>query len=192
MDFLRSTPRRLLALGLALALSGCVETTRGDGLYFRAPQASGATSVKTGLSADEAAAALQAAGLGDARVARDGSLRLSSTDPRLVDCGTLIQVSFGNEAEFPGNARDAVLMRGFTTPGLIRQMVSSSSDIRLTPLADGSGYAIDEAHQVTRRLDALETGAKSRQTIRFDESTSAGFGTQVTCRSSGLVAAVLR
>ncbi|MGL4237203.1 hypothetical protein [Tabrizicola sp.] len=181
-------------LAFVLVLVGCVEGSgRPDGLYYSPPQSTGQETVSTALSPAEVAKALQAAGLGDVRLIGESTVRLGSKDPRLVDCGMITQVALGNVADVPGNAPKAVFIEGFVSPeGLIERDVSSVSEVRLTRLADGSGYAIDERHKVTRRYDAVASPARSTSSVSFDEMSEAAFPNKTSCRSSGYVANLLR
>lgn len=179
-------------LVFALCLAGCVSTVPAeDGLYYTAPRTQGTGFVATDKDPAAVAMILRAAGLGTVRAGL-ASVTLSSRDLRLIDCGTYVQVAMGNRAEFPATAPQAVLMEGFTTPGLIRRAVDSRSTIRLTRAADGSGYAVSEAHSVTRRYQALGSNARSKATVTFDEGSAGTFSNGSLCRSSGLVATLLR
>lgn len=187
-----SAGRRLALLALALGLAGCVETTAPmDALYYRAPSASGAASVATAAAPDQVAQILREAGLGDVRTGA-ATVKLSSRDARLVDCGTFVQVSLGNRAEFPATSREAVLMEGFPAPGLVQRGVETRSTVLLTRLSDGSGYAISETHTVTRRYQVLATGQRSTSRVSFDGTSDGVFPNQTSCRASGLVADLLR
>ena len=180
------------ALVLVLGLAGCVATLPAeDALYYRAPTADAAATVATTRSPDEIAQVLRDAGLGSVR-ADAGSVTVNSSNPGLVDCGTFVQVSLGNRAEFPANAPLAVFMQGFRLPGLVERAVETRSSIRLTRLADGAGYAIAETHTVTRRYQAIETGARSVSRVSFDGSSDGVFPNTTSCRASGLVADLLR
>jgi hypothetical protein len=183
-----------MCLGLAtcLGLAGCIQTApQGDGLFYRPPESVGQASVATAKTPAEVAQVLQGAGLGKVR-ADARSVTLVSNDPRLVDCGTFIQVALGNRAEFPANAPDAVLMQGFGSPGLMQRGVDTASTVRLTRLADGTGYAIAERHTVTRHYQTVATGAKSSSSASFNEASSGTFPNKTACTATGLVAALLR
>ncbi|MDP3195602.1 hypothetical protein [Tabrizicola sp.] len=181
-----------LILALGLGLAGCVSTGPvEDGLYYSAPRSQGAGFVSTDKTPEAVAKILREAGLGAVR-AGSASVTLSSRDLRLVDCGTYVQVAMGNRAEFPATAPEAVLMEGFTTPGLVRRVIDSRSTIRLTRAADGSGYVVSETHSVTRRYQALGSSARSKATVTFDEGSAGTFTNGSLCRSSGLVATLLR
>ncbi|MDZ4087804.1 MAG: hypothetical protein U1E69_13505 [Tabrizicola sp.] len=180
----------ILVLGLGLA--GCVGTAPAeDGLYYTAPATKGVDFVATDKDPAAVAMILREAGLGTVRAGAT-SVTLSSRDLRLIDCGTYVQVAMGNRAEFPATAPEAVLMEGFTTPGLIQRAVDSRSTVRLTRAADGSGYAISEVHSVTRRYQALGSSARSKATVAFDQGSAGTFTNGSLCRSSGLVATLLR
>ncbi len=182
----------LAVVAVSLGLAGCVETTALDeGLYYRAPTSSGQEFVATGKDAAEVAGILRAAGLGDVRT-RAGEVTLTSRDVRLIDCGTFVQIAMGNRAEFPANAQNSVLMEGFVTDDLIQRGLDSRSTVRLTRAADGSGYAVSEAHSVTRRYQAVSTGSRSSTTVTFDAVSDGAFPNKTSCRSSGLVASLLR
>lgn len=177
---------------LGLALAGCVGTVpQDDGLYYTAPKASGVDFVTTDKTPSEVAAILRDAGLGTVR-AGSATVTVSSRDLRLIDCGTYLQVAMGNRAEFAANAPEAVLLEGFTTPGLVRRVLDSRSTIRLNRAADGSGYVVSEKHSVTRRYQALGSGGRSTATVTFDEGSAGTFSNRSVCRSSGLVATLLR
>jgi hypothetical protein len=178
---------------LGLALAGCVGTKDLDnGLYYRPPEASGAASVGSGLDPAEVAQALREAGFTDVRRVGTDTVVLRSADPRLVDCGMLMQVAEGNAAEFAGNAPRAVLIEGFVTPGLIQRDMTVASQVRLTRSAGGDGYAVQEQHMVTRHFTALEGNARSRASVSFDEAAGAAFSDGTSCQSSGLIAGLLK
>lgn len=182
----------VIVLGLALALAGCVGTVpQDDGLYYTAPKASAVAFVATDKTPSQVAAILRDAGLGKVR-AGSATVTLTSSDLRLIDCGTYVQVAMGNRGEFAANAPEAVLMEGFTTPGLVRRTLDSRSTIRLSRAADGSGYVVSEAHSVTRRYQSLGGTARSSAKVTFDEGSAGAFSNGSVCRSSGLVASVLR
>ena len=184
--------RWTVLLVLGLGISGCVGTVPvEDGLYYKAPATKGVDFVATDKDPATVAMILREAGLGAVR-AGSASVTLSSRDLRLIDCGTYVQITMGNRAEFPATAPEAVLMEGFTTPGLIRRAVDSRSTVRLTRAADGSGYTVSEAHSVTRRYQALGSRARSKATGAFDEGSAGTFSNGSLCRASGLVATLLR
>lgn len=186
-------PRSLVPCLLALCggLAGCAPATAPeDALYYRAPTGSGVSSVATALTPAEVGKVLRAAGLGQVRTDA-GSVTLVSSDPRLVDCGTFVQVSMGNRAEFPANAPLAVFMEGFPSPGLVERGVETRSTVRLTRMADGSGYAIAETHAVTRRYQVIESGVRSASRVAFDQGSEGTFPNGTMCRSTGLVAGLL-
>jgi hypothetical protein len=180
------------AVAMSMILASCAPPEREEGLYFQPPKSTGGSAVSTSLAPTEVAQALRDAGFGNVRAVGDDIVLLKSNDLRLVDCGTLIQVSKGNEAEFPGNAPKSVLIEGFVTPGLIQRGIRSVSEVRLTRQSDGSGYAIDEKHVVTRDFAAVSSRARSTASITFDEVGAASFADRTSCRSSGLIATTLR
>jgi hypothetical protein len=177
---------------LCFGLSACVDSAgQQSGLYYRAPTTAGQATIATTKAPAEIAQILRNEGLGSIRFDAN-SVTLSSTDTRLVDCGTFVQVAMGNRAEFPANAPSAVLMEGFATPGLIQRGVDSKTTIRLVRQPDGLGYAVSEAHAVTRRYEAVATGAQSSFLVTFDATSVGEFANKTYCRSSGLVGSLLR
>jgi hypothetical protein len=178
---------------LALGLLGCVEAPGQDnGLYYRPPVSKGQTSISTRLDPAEVAKALQDAGFSDVRLVGSDSVVLRSNDPRLVDCGTMIQVAEGNAAEFPANAPKSVLIEGFVTPGLIQRDMSSVSTVQLTRLPSGNGYAIGEQHTVTRHFVALQGPERSTASVTFDGTQGAAFSDRTSCQPTGFIARTLR
>jgi hypothetical protein len=186
------TGRRLTMIALCIGLSACVDTTgQQPGLFYRPPTASGQTAIPTTKSPVDIAQILLDAGLGTVR-SDATSVTLSSTDARLIDCGTFVQVAMGNRAEFPANAPSAVLMEGFATPGLIQRGIASRSTVRLVRQSDGSGYVVSESHEVTCRYEAVATGARSSFSVNFDATSVGEFANKTSCRSSGFVGSLLR
>jgi hypothetical protein len=192
MTFAVTGSRGLTAFAACLALVGCMETAgREDGLFYRPPTSTGQDFIATTMTPSEVAEVLGSARLGTVR-SDTNSVTLVSNDLRLVDCGTMIQVAFGNRAEFPASAPSAVLMSGFAPPGLYQREVTSASTVRLSRQADGKGYAVAESHKVTRKYEAVDFNGRSSASVSFDETSVGQFANSTSCRSSGLVGTLLR
>ncbi|HLQ19439.1 MAG TPA: hypothetical protein VK146_10710 [Tabrizicola sp.] len=184
--------RGVAVLALCLGLGACVGAgSQEDALYYVAPKSAGQATIMTDKDVAEVAAILRGAGLGEVR-AGSGTLTLLSGDVRLVDCGTFVQVAMGNRAEFPATSSDAVLMEGFQSPGLVQRKFATSSTVRLTRQADGKGYAVTEAHKVTRTYQVVDSRKRSSSSVSFDGTSEGVFSNKTSCRSSGIIAALLR
>lgn len=178
-------------LALVLLAAGCAGMpVEGDRLSFRAPVSSGSAGLATQDNPERVAQALRAAGFSDVAVLRDGSIRLRSGNPALVDCGTVVQDALGNRAEFPGTSGKAVLIAERPPGDPLVRTVKTRSEIRLKPLSSG-GYAVDEAHKVTLTYASVQTGRRSVTSVSFDETGVARLADNTECRSSGLVGRIL-
>ena len=179
--------------GLALRVAGCAAVPPAqDGLTFRAPQATGTDTISTSRTPGDVVQALKAAGFESTPLLRDGSIRVRSAAPALVDCGPLLQVALGNRVEVSGTAPKAVLIAKPPLNGPTERKVKSSSDIRLVPLASGKGYAVAETHSVTVTYRSVSTGRVATSRISFDETGSGRLADHTSCKSSGLIHKILR
>lgn len=192
MDMSSPIPRRpLAALAAALLMAACTTMAGEDRLATRPPAAGGSASLATRATPAEVAGALRAGGFGDVALMRDGSVRLRSSSPALVDCGTIVQVALGNRAEFPGVTGKAVLIAKRPPDDPLVRLVDTRSEIRLRPLASGDGYAVEERHRVTLSYQSVKTGRTSVSSAAFGATDSARLADNTTCRSSGLIGRLL-
>lgn len=177
-----------LAVLIALVAAGCAEMPAGeDRIAYRPPAAESAARVATTKDSAGVAQALRAAGFDNVTVLRDGSVRLRSDSAALVDCGTIVQVALGNRAEFPATTAKAVLIADRPPNDPAVRSVRTRSEVRLVPLADGSGFAVGEAHRVTVTYTSALTGRSSHSSASFDGTQVARLADKSSCRSAGLV-----
>lgn len=184
--------RPLSALTAALLAAACTGMPAGeDRLATRPPVSAAAATLATDAGPAEVAQALRDRGFSDVALLRDGSVRLRSSSPALVDCGTVVQVAMGNRAEFPGTAAKAVLIANRPPGDPLVRRVETRSEIRLRPLSSGGGYAVEESHRVKLSYQSVKTGRKSVSSAAFGTGDSARLADNTTCRSSGLIATIL-
>lgn len=182
--------RPLGALLAALLLSACAGSAREDSLTFRQPSADPGQTLASAAPPAQVVETLRANGFTDVTRLRDGSVRVRSNSPALVDCGTIVQVALGNRAEFPGNSAKAVLIAKRPPGDPAVRMLGSTSEIVLKPL-DGGGYAIAELHRVRLKYEAPKKGLKSTTTVAFDGTGTAPLADNTACRASGLIGTLL-
>lgn len=183
-------PRPFGALLAALLLTACVGNAGEDSLTFRQPVADPGQTLASAATPAQLVETLRANGFTDVTRLRDGSVRVRSNSPALVDCGTIVQVALGNRAEFPGNSAKAVLIAKRPPGDPAVRMLGSKSEIVLKPL-DGGGYAITESHQVRLKYEAPKKGLRSTTTVAFDGTATAPLADHTACRASGLIGRLL-
>lgn len=179
---------RLSALALPVLLAACAE----PGIVPYLPPSPVDTS-SVALSAD-ASASTVATQLRDAgySVSNVGGSRIEavSSDNSTVDCGVITQVTFGNVAEFAGNAPSAVMYVS-TDPIVITQREVDVATRAVVTLADGQAL-IEETSDVTMswtRVDETRAGAVTERVLA---GRLTAFPDGTSCTISGKTASILR